>query len=120
MFQTADYARALLLAAQTDTSDEAIDPLVKAKLDRALILNRADPPEVVALIDELVLIRLIGLSEQVECVCELQHLPVEIAPAYRNPGKQRMRSRAIVRRRIVERSFHQRFALAVFVFEPRK
>ena len=29
IFQTAGYARALLLAAQTDTSDEVIDPLVE-------------------------------------------------------------------------------------------
>jgi transcriptional regulator with XRE-family HTH domain len=53
IFQTAAYARALLLAAQTDTSDEAINALVEAKLERATILDRADPPEVVALIDEL-------------------------------------------------------------------
>jgi hypothetical protein len=56
LFHTAGYARALLLAAQTDTSDEAIEALVTAKLERATILDRADPPDVVALIDELVLI----------------------------------------------------------------
>ena len=60
IFQTADYARALLLAAQTDTSDEAINALVAAKLVRAMILDRTDPPDVVALIDEHVLNRLIG------------------------------------------------------------
>ena len=38
IFQTAGYARALLLAAQTDTSDDAIGALVEAKLQRALIL----------------------------------------------------------------------------------
>lgn len=43
IFQTAGYARALLLAAQTDTSDEAINPLVEAKLERATILDRAEP-----------------------------------------------------------------------------
>ena len=63
IFQIAGYARALLLAAQTDTSDEAINPLVEAKLDRATILDRADPPDVVALIDELVLHRLVGSPE---------------------------------------------------------
>ena len=52
IFQTAGYARALLLAAQTDTSDEVINPLVEAKLERATILDRAEPPDVVALIDE--------------------------------------------------------------------
>jgi len=63
LFHTAGYARALLLAAQTDTSDETIEPLVTAKLERAVILDRADPPDVVALIDELVLHRLIGSPE---------------------------------------------------------
>jgi len=43
LFHSADYARALLLAAQTDTSDDAIDALVKAKLERQAILDRRDP-----------------------------------------------------------------------------
>jgi transcriptional regulator with XRE-family HTH domain len=73
IFQIAGYARALLLAAQTDTSDEAINPLVEAKLDRA------DPPDVVALIDELVLHRLIGspeiMHEQLIRIAELAERP---------------------------------------------
>lgn len=87
IFQTAEYARALLLAAQTDTSDETINPLVEAKLERATILDRADPPEVVALIDELVLYRLIGspdvMHEQLAHVVELAERPyvcVQIVP----------------------------------------
>ncbi len=75
LFNTADYARALLLAAQTDTSDDAIDALVEAKLERQAILDRRDPPEVVALIDEMVLHRLIGsreiMHEQLLHVAEL-------------------------------------------------
>ena len=87
IFQTAGYARALLLAAQTDTSDEAIDALVDAKLERATILDRAEPPDVVALIDELVLHRLVGSSgimhEQLIHVAELAERPyvcVQVAP----------------------------------------
>jgi hypothetical protein len=79
IFQAAGYARALLLAAQTDTSDEAIDALVEAKLERATILDRAEPPDVVALIDELVLHRLIGspeiMHEQLIRVAELAERP---------------------------------------------
>jgi Domain of unknown function (DUF5753) len=79
LFQTAGYARGLLLAAQTDTSDDAISALVEAKLSRALILDRADPPDVVALIDELALRRLIGspevMHEQLVHIAELAERP---------------------------------------------
>jgi transcriptional regulator with XRE-family HTH domain len=60
LFQTADYARALLVAQQTDTSDENIDALVTARLERQAILDRAEPPDVVCVLDESVLRRLIG------------------------------------------------------------
>jgi transcriptional regulator with XRE-family HTH domain len=87
LFHTAAYARALLLRAQTDTSDETIDALVTAKLDRQRILDRADPPDVVALIDELVLHRLIGspevMHEQLTRIAELAERPyvcVQVVP----------------------------------------
>lgn len=60
LLQTADYARALLLAEQTDTSDEAIDAIVAARGDRQGILDRPDPPDVTVVLDEGVLRRLIG------------------------------------------------------------
>lgn len=87
IFQTAAYARALLLAVQTDTSDEAISALVEAKLSRALILDRADPPDVVALVDELALRRLIGspdvMHEQLVHIAEVAERPyvcVQVVP----------------------------------------
>jgi transcriptional regulator with XRE-family HTH domain len=87
IFQTAAYARALLLAAQTDTSDATIDALVDAKLARQAILESPEPPEVVALIDELVLHRLIGSSEimreqliQVAKLSERPHICVQVVP----------------------------------------
>lgn len=87
LFHTDAYARALLVRAQTDTSTEAIDALVTARLDRACILDRADPPDVVALIDELVLHRLIGtaetMHEQLTHMAELAERPyvcVQIVP----------------------------------------
>jgi transcriptional regulator with XRE-family HTH domain len=86
--QTAEYARALLLAAQTDTSEDVIGPLVAAKLERAAILERADPPDVVALIDELALRRLIGspqiMHDQLIHVAELAERPyvcIQAVPA---------------------------------------
>jgi transcriptional regulator with XRE-family HTH domain len=87
IFQTAAYARALLLAGQTDTSDDTIGVLTAAKVSRALILDRADPPEVVALIDELALRRLIGspevMHEQLVHIAELAERPyvcVQVVP----------------------------------------
>jgi hypothetical protein len=50
----------VLLAQQTDTSDEAIDALVNARLDRQAIFDRADCPDVAVVLDEAVLHRLIG------------------------------------------------------------
>jgi hypothetical protein len=65
----------------------AIDALVEAKLERATILDRAEPPDVVALIDELVLYRLVGSSEimreQLIHVAELAERPyvcVQVVP----------------------------------------
>jgi len=88
LFHTDGYARALFLASQTDISDEAIDALIAARLARAAILDRADPPEVVAIIDESVLYRLVGSSEimkeQLEHIARLAARPnicVQIVPA---------------------------------------
>ncbi len=58
LFQTAEYARALFLAAGAD--QDRADDLVTVRLDRQAILERPDPPHVVAVIDESVLHRLIG------------------------------------------------------------
>ena len=51
LLQTAEYARALFLAAQSDTSDDAIGALVVARLERQAILGRAGPPDLVAVRD---------------------------------------------------------------------
>ena len=61
LLQTGEYARVLLLAQQTDTSDEAIDALVGARLDRQAIFDRVEPPDVSVVLDEAVLHRLIGM-----------------------------------------------------------
>ncbi len=51
LLQTAEYAKALFLAGQTDTSDDAIEALVAARLERQEILDRAEPPDVVVVLD---------------------------------------------------------------------
>ncbi len=88
LFQTAEYARALLLAAQTDTSDEAIDALVAARRARRAIFEKPDPPDVLVVLDEAVLRRLIGsppvMHDQLVEVAELSTRPyisVQVVPA---------------------------------------
>ncbi|MGH3245975.1 MAG: helix-turn-helix domain-containing protein, partial [Trebonia sp.] len=87
LLQTADYARALLLAEQTDTSDEKIDALVAARLDRHAILDSADPPHLVVVMDESVLHRLIGspeiMHDQLVHVADMSERPtivVQVVP----------------------------------------
>jgi transcriptional regulator with XRE-family HTH domain len=88
LLQTGDYARALFLAAQTDTSDEVIDALVTARLERQAILDRAAAPDVVAVLDEAVLHRLIGsppvMHDALAHVAEVSRRPsivVQVVPA---------------------------------------
>jgi transcriptional regulator with XRE-family HTH domain len=88
LLQTAEYARALFLAEQTDTSDDAIDALVAARLERQTILDRADPPDVVVVLDEAVLHRLIDsppvMHDALVRVAELSRRPyvvVQVVPA---------------------------------------
>jgi len=88
LLQTAEYARALFLAAQSDTSDDVIDALVAARLERQAILDRADPPDLVVVLDEAVLHRLIGspqvMHDALVRVAELSQRPyvvVQMVPA---------------------------------------
>jgi transcriptional regulator with XRE-family HTH domain len=88
LLQTAEYARALFLAAQTDTSDDAIDALVAARLERQAILDRADPPGTVVVLDEAVLHRLVGsaqvMHDQLMQVADLSMRPyvgIQVVPA---------------------------------------
>jgi hypothetical protein len=88
LFQTADYARALLLAAQTDTTDEAIGALVAARQARQAIFDKPDPPDVVVVLDEAVLRRLIGspqvMFEQLTQIADLSgrsYISVQVVPA---------------------------------------
>lgn len=86
LFQTASYARALFLAAGVD-SDRA-DEMTAARLARQEILERANPPDVVAVLDESVLRRLIGspgvMADQLlhlAALSERPHVVVQVVPA---------------------------------------
>jgi transcriptional regulator with XRE-family HTH domain len=88
LLQTVEYARVLLLAQQTDTSDEAIGALVNARLDRQAIFDRAGPPDVTVVLDEAVLHRLIGspaiMYDALVHVAEMSLRPyivVQVVPA---------------------------------------
>jgi Domain of unknown function (DUF5753)/Helix-turn-helix domain len=88
LLQTAEYARALFLAAQSDTSDDVIGALVAARLERQAILERADPPDLVVVLDEAVLHRLVGspqaMHDALVLVAELSQRPyvvVQVVPA---------------------------------------
>ncbi len=88
LLQTDDYARALLLAQQTDTSDERIDALVNARLDRQAIFERPEPPDVTVVLDEAVLHRLIGspavMHDALTHVADMSMRPsivVQVVPA---------------------------------------
>jgi transcriptional regulator with XRE-family HTH domain len=64
MLETAGYRRAVVMTAGNDA--ERAEEMVGATLDRQAVLDRAEPPEVVAVLHEMVLHRLIGS-------CEIMH-----------------------------------------------
>jgi transcriptional regulator with XRE-family HTH domain len=86
LLQTSEYARALFLAAAAD--DAKADQLVALRLERQSILDRAEPPHIIAVLDESVLRRLVGspviMYEQLTHlgdVAERPNVSVEIVPA---------------------------------------
>jgi transcriptional regulator with XRE-family HTH domain len=88
LLQTADYARELFLAAQSDTSEDVIGALVAARLERQAILDRTEPPDLVVVLDEAVLHRLIGspqlMHDALVHMAELSRRPcvvVQVVPA---------------------------------------
>ena len=60
LLQTPDYARALFLAWHGTDSDDQVDQLVSARIERQAIFQRDDPPALWAVLDEGVLRRRIG------------------------------------------------------------
>ena len=60
LLQTRDYARALFQAWQPAASSDDLDTLVGGRIERQAILDRTDPPELLAVLDEAVLHRRVG------------------------------------------------------------
>jgi len=86
LFQTAEYARALFIAAGADV--DRADDLVRVRLGRQDILDRQDPPHVVAVLDELAVRRLVGspaiMAEQLDRVADLAeraNITIQVVPS---------------------------------------
>jgi len=72
LLQIRDYARALFQAWQPAATADDLDALVGARIERQAIMDRADPPELLAVLDEAVLHRKVG-SAKIMCD-QLAHL----------------------------------------------
>lgn len=86
LLQTRDYARAVL-ATRPNTSEDEIEQLTTARLDRQAILERDNPPLLWAVIDEAVLRREVGGSKVMhDQLCHLAdasdrpNITVEVIP----------------------------------------
>lgn len=88
VFQTEGYAREVYAGHRPGIAGDELDELVKARLDRKAILDKPDAPEIIAILDEAVLHRLIGspkiMHDQIMHLLELSERPnilIQIVPA---------------------------------------
>ena len=85
LLQTPGYARALFLAGQDDTSDEAIGKLVAARMGLEAIFDKPDRPKLLVVLDEMVLHRLIGspkiMHDQLADMSARSYIAVQVVPA---------------------------------------
>lgn len=86
LFQTAAYTRALSMAAGLD--EDAARDLIAVRLNRQVILDRPNPPHVVAVLDASVLHRLIGsppvMADQLTHLADLSERPnvsIQVVPS---------------------------------------
>jgi uncharacterized protein DUF5753 len=86
LLQTAEYARALFLAAGAD--DAKADDLAALRMERQSILDRAEPAHVITVLDESALRKLVGspaiMYEQLTHLAsqaERPNISVEVVPA---------------------------------------
>jgi hypothetical protein len=81
LLQTPEYARALFNAWQTTGTDDEVENLVTARIDRQRIFDRPKPPSLWALLDEGVLRRSIGgakvMHDQLAHLAELAERPTK-------------------------------------------
>jgi transcriptional regulator with XRE-family HTH domain len=74
LLQTEDYARAVIQAWQARPNPEALERAVTARMARQDILERPDPPEIWAVLDEAAIARPVGGPQVMRA--QLQHLIV--------------------------------------------
>jgi uncharacterized protein DUF5753 len=72
LLQTEDYARAVIRAGQSKPDPETMNRRLSARMARQEILERADPPEIWAVLDESVVSRPVGGAEVMRA--QWQHL----------------------------------------------
>jgi uncharacterized protein DUF5753/helix-turn-helix protein len=79
LLQTPDYARAIMLLGHAGAGPDDIDRRVELRMQRQQILNRSEPPQLWAVIDEAVLRRPIGgvavMKAQIESLIEASKKP---------------------------------------------
>jgi hypothetical protein len=79
LLQTPEYARAVILLGHSGADSAEIDRRVELRNQRQAILNRPEPPQLWAVIDEAVLRRPIGgvevMRKQIEALIEAAKLP---------------------------------------------
>ena len=80
LLQTPDYARALFKAWRSAGSDEELDQLVSARIERQAIFEGSKPPSLWAVIDEGVLTRCIGSAQTMHG--QLEHL-MDVSDRYK-------------------------------------
>jgi hypothetical protein len=79
LLQTPEYARAVILLGHSGADAAEIDRRVELRNQRQVILNRPDPPQLWAVVDEAVLRRPIGgvevMRKQIHALIEASRLP---------------------------------------------
>jgi transcriptional regulator with XRE-family HTH domain len=88
LLQIPDYARALFLAWRSADSDDELDQLANARIERQSIFQRPKPPSLWAVIDEGVLRRRVGSEKvmrdqllQLMAVSERSKITIQVVPA---------------------------------------
>jgi transcriptional regulator with XRE-family HTH domain len=88
LLQTAEYARALFRAWQIADTEDEVERLVTARLDRQRIFEKPKPPSVWVVIDEAVLHRPVGsatiMLDQLQHLTEMSSRPrmsIQVIPA---------------------------------------
>jgi transcriptional regulator with XRE-family HTH domain len=88
LLQTADYARAVVIAAAGRTlSPEVIEQRIQVRLTRQRVLTQSDPPKFWAILDEAVLHRIVGevavMAAQLDRLIELsglENVTIQVIP----------------------------------------